>query len=73
MISKSNPNSFELKKTTPGDHVVVLLDPQKIQLVRTSGDYYANNVRVTNVVVQFVKGDKLYTLLGSTFPRQSKQ
>ena len=33
-----------------------------------SGDYYANNVRVTNVVVQFIKGGKLYTLLGSTLP-----
>lgn len=35
-----------------------------------SGDYYANNVRVTNVVVQFIKDDKLYTLLGSTFPEK---
>ncbi len=33
-----------------------------------SGDYYANNVRVTNVAVQFIKEDKLYTLLGNTFP-----
>ena len=35
-----------------------------------SGDYYANNIRVTNVVVQFIKDDKLYTLLGSSFPEK---
>ena len=33
-----------------------------------SGDYYTNDVRVTNFTVQFVKNDKLYTLLGSAFP-----
>jgi hypothetical protein len=33
-----------------------------------SGDYYSNDVRVTNVVIQFVKDDKLYTLIGSSFP-----
>ena len=33
-----------------------------------SGDYYSNDVRVTNVVIQFVKNDKLYTLIGSSFP-----
>ncbi len=33
-----------------------------------SGDYYSNNVRVTNVVIQFVKDDKLFTIIGSSFP-----
>ena len=33
-----------------------------------SGDYYANNVRITNVVIQFIKNDKLFTLIGSAFP-----
>ena len=33
-----------------------------------SGSYYANNVRITNFIVQFVKNDKLYTLLGSSLP-----
>ena len=33
-----------------------------------SGDYYANGVRVTNAVFQFVKNDKLFTLTGSSFP-----
>jgi hypothetical protein len=33
-----------------------------------SGDYYTNDVRVTNFTVQFIKNDKLYTLLGSAFP-----
>ena len=33
-----------------------------------SGDYYTNNVRVTNFTVQFVKNAKLYTLTGSSFP-----
>jgi len=33
-----------------------------------SGDYYTNGVRVTNLVVQFVKNDKLFTLIGSSFP-----
>ena len=31
-------------------------------------DYYDNNVRVTNVVVQFIRDDKLFTLIGSAFP-----
>ena len=33
-----------------------------------SGDYYDNNVRVTNVIVQFIRDDKLFTLIGSAFP-----
>ena len=33
-----------------------------------SGDYYANNVRITNVVIQFIKNDQLFTLIGSAFP-----
>jgi ABC-type antimicrobial peptide transport system permease subunit len=33
-----------------------------------SGDYYSNDVRVTDVVVQFIKDDKLFTLIGSSFP-----
>jgi hypothetical protein len=33
-----------------------------------SGDYYANGVRVTNAVFQFVKNDQLFTLTGSSFP-----
>ena len=33
-----------------------------------SGDYYANNVRITNVIVQFIRDDKLFTLIGSAFP-----
>ena len=33
-----------------------------------SGDYYTNDVRVTNFTVQFVKNAKLYTLIGSSFP-----
>ena len=33
-----------------------------------SGDYYTNGVRVTNLAVQFVKNDKLFTLIGSSFP-----
>jgi len=33
-----------------------------------SGDYYTNNVRVTNFTVQFVKKANLYTLIGSSFP-----
>jgi thioredoxin-related protein len=33
-----------------------------------SGDHYTSGVRQTNFIVQFVKNDKLYTLLGSAFP-----
>jgi len=33
-----------------------------------SGDHYTNGVRQINLIVQFVKNDKLYTLLGSAFP-----
>jgi len=33
-----------------------------------SGDYYKNDVRVTNVVIQFIKNDKLFTLIGSSLP-----
>ena len=33
-----------------------------------SGSYKQNGVRVTNLVIQFVKNKKLYTLLGSSFP-----
>lgn len=33
-----------------------------------SGDYYENGVRITNLVVQFVKDKKLFTLIGSSFP-----
>ena len=33
-----------------------------------SGDLYANGVRQTTFMVQFVKNDKLYTLLGSAIP-----
>ena len=33
-----------------------------------SGDNKNNGVRVTNLVAQFVKNDKLFTLVGSSFP-----
>jgi hypothetical protein len=33
-----------------------------------SGDYHTNGVRVTNLVVQFIKKGKLFTLLGSSLP-----
>lgn len=33
-----------------------------------SGDYYENGVRVTNVAISFIKNEKLFTLIGSTFP-----
>ena len=33
-----------------------------------SGDYYSNDVRITNFVVQFIKNNTLFTLLGSSTP-----
>ena len=33
-----------------------------------SGDNYENGVRITNLVLQFVKNNKLFTLIGSSFP-----
>jgi hypothetical protein len=33
-----------------------------------SGDDKTNGVRITNLVAQFVKDDKLFTLIGSSFP-----
>ena len=33
-----------------------------------SGDYYLNDVRVTNFTVQFIKDNKLFTLIGSSTP-----
>ena len=33
-----------------------------------SGDDRTNGVRITNLVAQFVKDDKLFTLIGSSFP-----
>ena len=33
-----------------------------------SGTYKSNGIRVTNLVIQFVKNNKLYTLIGSSFP-----
>tara|TARA_B100000963_G_scaffold291866_1_gene261999 strand:+ start:1576 stop:2085 length:510 start_codon:yes stop_codon:yes gene_type:complete len=42
-----------------------------------SGENYENGVRVTNLVVQFIKNNKLFTLVGSalpsTFPGEHKQ
>ena len=33
-----------------------------------SGDDYSNGLRITTFGVQFIKNEKLYTLLGQTFP-----
>ena len=33
-----------------------------------SGAYKSNGIRITNLVIQFVKNNKLYTLIGSSFP-----
>lgn len=33
-----------------------------------SGSYKSNGVRITNHVIQFIKNDKLYTLIGSSLP-----
>ena len=33
-----------------------------------SGSYKSNGVRITNHVIQFIKNNKLYTLIGSSLP-----
>lgn len=33
-----------------------------------SGDFYSNNIRVTNFTIQFIKNNKLYTIIGSSNP-----
>lgn len=33
-----------------------------------SGEYYLNDVRVTNFTVQFIKDNKMFTLIGSSTP-----
>jgi len=36
--------------------------------VMYSGDVYSNGLRITNFGVQFIKNEKLYSLLGQTYP-----
>jgi hypothetical protein len=35
-----------------------------------SGSTKSNNTRIANVIIQFIKNDRLYTLVGSTFPER---